>query len=388
MVSDRSRRGRRSIVGALFLILALAVTACGGGQDNSSSGRGDSTSQAVKDAQAAAEKVLAAPSGWEGPTSAPKPQPGKRLAIISCAQLTEGCNRPSRAAEDAAKRIGWQPTIFDGAGTADKQLAAIDSAVDAKYDAIILMLTDPSQVSAAVQRAVDAKIPVVTLGEPAYTDARKKTIDQIPDVSHDWVATGTAIGDYMIWKSDGKVDALLLHGSETVVVKYGQFKGTYEKLTDKQACPDCRVTVKEFTIAGLTTQPPALATAAVQADPAINWVWCYDFCLANASKALIAANLQEDIKGAGFDCNAENLQLIRDGKVQVVCIADPRDWEAWATVDIANRLMQGQKAVEQNIPVRLFDKSNLNELSPTDLKDGWQGGVDFRAKYLAIWGVQ
>ncbi len=109
--------------------------------------------------------------------------------------------------------------------------------------------------------------------------------------------------------------------------------------------------------------------------------------MANVATDLIARGLQGDIRGAGFDCNAQNLQLIREGKVQVVCIADPRDWEAWASVDTANRLMQGQPAVDQKIPVRLFDKTNVDELSATDLKEGWQGGLDFKSYYLKMWGV-
>ncbi|MBV9634710.1 MAG: sugar ABC transporter substrate-binding protein [Methylobacteriaceae bacterium] len=343
---------------------------------------------AVAAAQKEAEQALSAPTAWAGPTAAPKPLTGKKIAVISCAQLTEGCNRPSRAAVEAAQKLGWDATIFDGKGDVGTQLAAINAAVDSKYDGIALMIVDPVQVNEGIRRALDAKIPVVTLAEPAYTDQRKALLASVPDVSHDWLTTGKLIGDYMIWKSEGHINALLLNDPEVTVVQYGQFAGTQAKLIDKQACPDCKVTVENFTIATLNTQPAALTAAAVQRDPAINWVWCYDFCMANVATDLIARGLQGKIMGAGFDCNAQNLQLIRDGRVQVVCIADPRDWEAWAAVDTLNRLMNGQPAVDQNIPVRLFDKSNLDQLTDTDIKNGWQGGTDFRSQYLKIWGVR
>jgi len=61
--------------------------------------------------------------------------------------------------------------------------------------------------------------------------------------------------------------------------------------------------------------------------------------------------------------------------------------EAWATVDTANRLMQGQPFVDQRIPVRLFDKSNIAELTSEDLKDGWQGGIDYKSFYKKMWLV-
>ncbi|MFZ0602344.1 MAG: sugar ABC transporter substrate-binding protein [Roseiarcus sp.] len=342
---------------------------------------------AVAVAQKAAEAALSSPSQWEGPTTGPKPIPGKRLAIITCALLTEGCNRPARAATEAAKKIGWVPTVFDGQADTGKQLAAINAAVDGKYDAIVMILIDPIQVNEGVKRAIAAKIPVVTLGQPFYT-AERKALSQIPDISHDWLKTGELIGDYMIWKSDGKVDALLLNNPETTVVQYGQFAGTKSKLSDPKTCPDCKVTVEDFTIAQINSQPAQLAAAAVQRDPKINWVWCYDFCMANVATDLIARGLQDHISGAGFDCNAQNLELIKDDRVQRVCIADPRDWEAWATVDTANRLMQGQQFVDQKIPVRLFDKSNLADLTAEDRKEGWQGGIDYKAHYEKMWGVQ
>jgi ribose transport system substrate-binding protein len=342
---------------------------------------------AVAAAQKAAEAALSSPSQWEGPTTGPKPVPGKRLAIVTCALLTEGCNRPARAATEAAKKIGWIPTVFDGQGDTGKQLAAINAAVDGKYDAIVIILIDPSQVSEGIKRALAAHIPMVTLGQPFYTKERK-ALSEIPDISHDWLKTGELIGDYMIWKSDGKVDALLLNNPETTVVQYGQFAGTKSKLTNPKDCPDCKVTVEDFTIAQINSQPAQLAAAAVQRDPKINWVWCYDFCMANVATDLIARGLQDHISGAGFDCNAQNLGLIKDGRVQRVCIADPRDWEAWATVDTANRLMHGQPFVDQKIPVRLFDKSNIADLTPTDLKEGWQGGIDYKAHYEKLWGVQ
>ena len=298
----------------------------------------------------------------------PKPTPGKRVAIISCSQATEGCNRPSRSAAAAAKPMGWKPTVLDGKGEPSGQLAAANAAVDARYDAIIVILVDPStNLKEAMTKAKAANIPVVTLGAPAYSEARGQ-LDWIPDISHDWLATGDVLGYYMIWKSDGKVDALMLHDSSTLVVDQGQYKGSHRILTDKAKCPDCKVTVKDFTQATLTSQPAQDALATIQANPSINWIWCYDFCLQQAVQKLKSAGLGDDLSGAGFDCNAANLELMKSGTVQTVCVADPRDWEAWATVDQANRLVEGEKPVDQEIPFLLVDRDTIDKLTPEDLR--------------------
>ncbi|WP_238558643.1 hypothetical protein [Paraburkholderia phenoliruptrix] len=57
-------------------------------------------------------------------------------------------------------------------------------------------------------------------------------------------------------------------------------------------------------------------------------------------------------------------------------------------IDNLNRLMQGQPTVNQGIPVRLFDKTNISTLSDYEMSHGWQGGYDFRAAYRKLWGMQ
>jgi ribose transport system substrate-binding protein len=342
---------------------------------------------AVDESCAVVEQWKAAPSGWSGPTSAPTPPDDIRVAIVSVQEITEGSARATRAAKEAAELLGWEADILDGEGTTDGALAAINAAVDSGYDAMTLTFIDPSTVSEGINRALEAGMPIVTLGVPAYTPERA-AFDQIPDSSHDWILTGEIIGHYMNCRSEGDVNALLLNGAETVVVLHGQFKGTYDILTDPSICPDCVISEERFSLATIDTQTAQLAVSGVQANPDLNWVWCYDFCLAQVSTTLQANGLDEGILGAGFDCNAQNIQLIKDGTVQVVCIADPRNWEAWATIDLVNRLLNGEDPVDQSIPVRLFDDANADEFTEEDIQEGWQGGYDFRSEYLRIWGVE
>ena len=380
------------------VVFALVAAACGG--DDSEPAAAPAPAEpaaappepagnqaAVDESCAVVEKWKAAPSGWTGPSSAPTPPDDIRIAIVSVQEITEGSARATRAAKEAAEILGWEADILDGEGTTDGALAAINAAVDSGYDAMTLTFIDPSTVSEGINRALDAGMPIVTLGVPAYTPERA-AFDQIPDSSHDWILTGEIIGHYMNCRSEGDVNALLLNGAETVVVLHGQFKGTHDILTDPSICPDCVISEERFSLATIDTQTAQLAVSGVQANPDLNWVWCYDFCLAQVSTTLQANGLDEGILGAGFDCNAQNIQLIKDATVQVVCIADPRNWEAWATIDIVNRLLNGEDPVDQSIPVRLFDDANADEFTAEDIEEGWQGGYDFRSEYLRIWGAE
>ena len=183
------------------------------------------------------------------------------------------------------------------------------------------------------------------------------------------------------------MNALLLNGAETTVVLYGQFAGSNAVLTDPTKCPNCKVQRSDFTIAADRDQPAQAAIAAVQADPTLNWIWCYDFCMARTATQLIAAGLQGDIKGAGFDCNAENIQLIRRpqgadglhrGPARLGGLGGRRHRQP------PDRRRRARRAVD---PVRLYDVNNVDEFTETDVAQGWQGNFDFKSEYKKVWGV-
>jgi ribose transport system substrate-binding protein len=58
-------------------------------------------------------------------------------------------------------------------------------------------------------------------------------------------------------------------------------------------------------------------------------------------------------------------------------------WGAWAAMDNMNRVLAGQEAVEQNVPIRLITAENIDSIAPGG---PWDGDVDFRAAYKTIWG--
>lgn len=118
----------------------------------------------VTAAKHAAQTMMNGKVAWNGPSSAPSPMKGKRIAVISCCQASEGAARPTRAIAEAAKSLGWKVDVFDGKGDPQEQNKALNAAVDSKYDGIALVFVDTPSVSDGVKRALDAKIPLITLG--------------------------------------------------------------------------------------------------------------------------------------------------------------------------------------------------------------------------------
>lgn len=374
---------------------SLLLTACSAGDATSKEAADPkAVEHAVQKAEAGAMELMNAATQenkWTGPEDSPTPKKGLNVTVIPEQMASTGSSRPANAIVTEAKKLGWNPKISDGQGKPDVQLNALNTAVDEKVDAVILIFVDTTRVQSALQRAIDANIPVVTLG------SLKNTPESVPDVSFDWVRSGEALAQYMVWKSKGDLNLLQMKNTDLFITVNGQYKGSQDYLEQEENCPGCTITTKEWSLANFedpTTGPAAQAVATLQANPSLNWVSCFDSCLFRVTNALDRAGLADKVSGAGFDCNPENIAIIREGGSQKVCFADPREWLSYAAVDNINRMTNGQDPFDytKSIPVALFDKEILESL-PSDKsieleKAGWQGNFDFRSKFEELWGVK
>ncbi|BAH48753.1 sugar ABC transporter substrate-binding protein [Rhodococcus opacus] len=348
---------------------------------------------AVDKAQRGAAELLDAglhDNHWTGPETSPPPRQGLEITIIPEQMASTGSSRPAKAIESEVKKLGWVPKISDGQGKPEVQLNALNTAVDEKVDAVILIFVDTTRVQSALQRALAAGVKVVTLG------SLKNTPDTVPDVSFDWVRAGESIAQYAVWKSGGDLGMLQMRNADLYIVVNGQYKGSQSYLDAPGNCPGCDVVTQDWSLATFedpTIGPAAQAVATRLANPQLNWVSCFDSCLFRVSNGLNRAGFSGKVSGAGFDCNPENLDIIRAGGVQKVCFADPREWLAYAAIDNINRMTNGLPAFNftESIPVALFDKDSLSQLAPDRSAEletkGWQGNYDFRAKFEQLWGI-
>ncbi|MGW6333183.1 sugar ABC transporter substrate-binding protein [Nocardia rhamnosiphila] len=371
----------------------LLLAGCSAPTSNRANADPGARAAAVDKARIGASALLRAgmqDNAWTGPATSPKPKPGLRLTIIPEQMASTGSSRPAIAIDTEVRKLGWRPKISDGQGKPEVQLNALNAAVDEKVDAIVLIFVDTSRIQSALKRALAAGIQVVTLG------SLKNTPDTVPDVSFDWVGAGRAVAQYAVWKSGGDLGLLQMRNTDLYIVINGQYKGAEEYLSNPENCPGCDIVTKDWSLATFDDPvigPAAQAVATRLANPQLNWVTCFDSCLFRAANGLERAGFGEAMSGGGFDCNPENLDIIRSGGVQKVCFADPREWLAYAAIDNVNRMTNGQAPYDftRSIPVALFDKDSLEQL-PADKaaeleSKGWQGNLDFRAKFESLWGI-
>src|SRR5579884_3242357 len=89
--------------------------------------------------QVAAEVVkYAGPqSDWRGPTSSPKPDPGKLIAYMSTDEQNDASREWGQAISEAGAKIGWKVTIIDGHGTPVGWQQGLNQAIALKPDGIV-----------------------------------------------------------------------------------------------------------------------------------------------------------------------------------------------------------------------------------------------------------
>lgn len=394
------------------MVLTLAA-GCGGGSSSSSStatpagsASGTGTSAAaggdvVSQAKAAVEK------NYQGtdralPSSAPKPQPGKNVWVISCLQAGEGCSVPAGGAQAAGTALGWKMTVFDGKGSPDVYAKGVRSAIADKADGIILDVVDCVAAKSALQEAkaagvkifahysLDCDDPLLGGGSPVFdaqiTYEAGTTYAQVTEDLY-----SRSVGDYVIAKTDGKAKVIEFT-EEDILVGQHLYKGFEKRLKD---CPGCSIVKKvPFGLADLANgQLQAKAAAALTQQPGANVVYVpYDAALTlGISQAVTAAGRDAQLLVTGGEGLTPNIGFIKSGKGQDFAAGAPSRWVGWAAVDGMNRLLQGQPQVDEGIGFQNIDKDH-NLPTKTPYYDGNIGSdgsprQDYEANFKKIWGL-
>jgi ribose transport system substrate-binding protein len=364
-------RRSAALIGAALVVTALQ----GCGSDDEQEPRAARGSADVEQYERAAREVMQPVDAWRGPTEGPRAQPGKRVMFLSCGFAAEGCKRPADAAREAGEALGWDVDVVDGKFDPKVYNRAIQQAVDQRVDAILLNAISSEAVAESLKRARGAGIPVGSWD--SANEPSENGVSFEVDVPND--QEGRALASYMIWKTEGDTTAYLLHAPEFKAT-VAWVNGAKEAL---EGCPTCRIAKEDqMAAADAASRVPQITVASLRENPDINTViGPYDAALLAAVPSMQQAGVLDRVNVGAFNGISPWLEFLRQGRVAAT-VAEPQEWGTWAMFDNVNRILAGQKPVEQNVPIRLITAENIGEL-PTG--EAWQGDVDFRAEYRRIW---
>jgi ribose transport system substrate-binding protein len=322
---------------------------------------------------------------WQGPTTPAKAPKDIKVGVIPCGVQFRGCNAPALGAQEAAKALGWAVTAYDGAGTQEKQNTGMLDALSSGANLILTTSLDPNFIQLGLTKAKEAGVPVVS--SSAGTDTPNPVITPtggglkyVTDVGTDFPAVGRGLGDFAVKDSGGKANVVVYEDDE-YPSSVSSLKGFVDVI---KKCPGCKVSDIVKMTASQIGSVGQMVVGYLQTHPDVDWVYApYDPAAAVMVNAIVQAGLQDKVKLVSIVGSAQNIDFIRQGRVQVADGAYDNFYMGWAQVDQAIRTLNKQPLIEPNgegTPFAIITKDNL---PPPGGEFGTK--VDYRSKFLSLW---
>lgn len=370
---------RTSLLGATGLLAAPAIIRSAWAQDGNAAAIVAAAKQSIT-------QVVAPVSTWNGPSTGPKAQKGKRVIYISSDQRNGGALGVSKGAAEAAKAIGWDYKIIDGQGSVPAQTSAIGQAIAQRPDGIILGTVDAVGQKATLKQAQNNGIKVVGW-HAAATPGPLEDPQVFANITTPPKSIAVTAADYAIATADGKVQAAVIRNSETAI---GRLKG--DTIRDRiQQCPTCKVLSFDIMpIVESSNRMPSLTSSLLQRFRGqLNWMLAindlyFDFAVPSLRSAGIPPSGTISLVSAG-DGSVSAYERIRAGQYQVATVPEPLNLQGWMAIDELNRAFAGDEWSGFVPSVHLVTKENI------DRDGGPQNHFDpdnhYRDEYRKIWGV-
>ena len=273
----------------------------------------------------------------------------------------------------------------DPTGTPTEWNACVGQALSENVAAIVLDAAPWQVVANQLVAATKKGIKVVLADQPSSPALPPADTADILGVSGTMQA---AVADWVINDSGGKGSALILMDTD------GPAPPAY---IEDFALPQFKKYAPGFTytIQKISTANQGQVSSAVTSDllksPSTGYVYTeFDQFLQNAQQGVQSANATDKVKGVSSTALLSSLQLLKAGQYSYADAGQDYPYSAWAFADDAFRLILGQPAVAENIPMRLFTRQNVSSVQLTSAAqdDGaWYGATNFPALFKKLWGV-
>jgi ribose transport system substrate-binding protein len=344
----------------------------------------------VAEAKAYVAKISKPHPPWDGPLTGPAAQPKKSVIYVSADQNNGGALGVGRAAEEAARVIGWGFRLIDGQGTAEGRAAALQQALDLKPDGIILGTVDAVEQADMLKKIAARGIKLVgwhSLGKPGPAPAHQL----FTNIATEPKEVAKAAGMYAVADSDGKAAVVIFTDPayEMGIAKSDAMAEVVRK------CAGCSVLSVERIHHGEFRQTSAMMTqrtARLLQTYGAKWNYSladndlyFDFMLPSLMAAAIPGNgYPRNISGG--DGSEPAFERIRKHHYQIGTVAEPLRVHGWQAIDELNRAFAGQQASSYSTSVHLVTSANIEfDGGPRNEFDPDNG---YRDRYKKIWGVK
>jgi ribose transport system substrate-binding protein len=335
-------------------------------------------------AKAAVKKYVGLQSEWLGPTSAPKPQSGKKIVYLSGDENIDTSHEYGVYMKEAGEKLGWDVTVIDGKGSPSSWLAAFNQAIALKPDGIAIF-ADAASLQDPIKAANAQHIVVIGL-HAAGTPGAFPDLGVFFNIQGDPRNVGKAQAEWAIADSDGKARVIILTHNE---YKIAETKSTATK-TMVEKCKGCQVleyanspaSQADQRMAQLTTSwiqrfgPPLYVTSVGDND--------FDFAVPVLRSGGIKPG---QVKLIGADGTRSAYDRLHKGKAyQEMTVSEPVELQAYQAIDEFNRAFNGQPPSGFVQPPYVVTTENVTAEGGD--KNVFIPSNHYKEHYLANWGVK
>jgi ribose transport system substrate-binding protein len=329
-------------------------------------------------------KVAGPQSTWDGPTTASKPEPGKKIVYLSGDEQNDICRLYGVYMGEAAEKIGWTVTVIDGKGTPTGWINGLNQGIALKPNGIA-MCADAASLQDPIKKGVAQGITFIGL-HGAATPGPHPDINLYYNISQAPVAIGEAEADWAIADSNGTAKVVVITHNEYAIAQT-KSSATRDRI---MKCAGCQVLdYVNFPASAAAERMPQLVTSWVQRFGVPLYVTSvgdndFDF----AVPSLRAGGVTPDqVKLIGADGNRSAYERIRaGGQYQVVTVSEPFEEQAYQAIDEFNRAFHGeQPSGFVQLPF-LVTQENVN--AEGGEKNMFFPSNGYKEQYLKMWGAQ
>ena len=230
-----------------------------------------------------------------------------------------------------------------------KQNNDVEDLIQQKVDAIIVNPCDSSAISTVIQKANNAKIPVICIDR----GADRGTV--VSTVASDNVAGGKMAANFLIKKLGLKAKIAELQGIPGASATRERGEG-FDKIADKKLDIVSKQTAQFDRAKGLSVTENIL-----QAHHDVKGIFSQNDEMAVGAARAVKAS-KKNIIIVGFDGTNDALKLIKSGQITAT-IAQQWDKMADTSLDAVYDYYQGKTVKKNNlVPVRLITKENVDSM--------------------------
>mgnify|MGYP000933234722 CR=1 FL=1 len=262
--------------------------------------------------------------------------------------------------EKLAKEKGWDVKMLNSAGSIETQSNQLENLYQMKVDAVVMAMAHPQEIRPALDKLVEAKIPVITI-DSGYVDG------VVADITADNFAMGAKASTFLMDTIGGQ--------GNIIVIKFEKHYGTRRRgkvldvvLTEY---PGVKVLAEYSVVATkrfMDDTRAAMETYATRFGDQIDGVWCAFDQLAYVAGDVLQERGNKKAVIVGVDGNQETFRRIGAGQMAAT-VAQPFEAMAGKAIELVNSLAVEGKTVEEATGGRkifymdapLIDRTNLPE---------------------------